>query len=129
MRAGRVLRQLIIARIIAEVPVLGGRVFDKAVEGTATPYVTMGPSYWVDDSSECITSRAQTVQIDIWDEQSNKGVVEDIVDDIAAALSGYADESLLTMHPMNIVLSPRVEDDPDGIHIHGFLQVEAMVEG
>lgn len=129
MRAGRALRQIIIARIKDQVPDLGGRVYDKAVEGTATPYVTMGPSYWVDESVECITSRAQTVQIDIWDTQSNKGQMEDYVDDVTTALVGYADQDLLTMHPMTIAITPQIEDDPDGVHVHGIVRVEAMIDG
>lgn len=129
MRAGRVLRQLIMDRIIDQVPALGGRVYDKAVKTTETPYVTMGPSFWVDESVECITSRAQTVQIDIWHDQSNKGIMEDLVDDVTTALVGYADTDALTMHPMAIAITPQIEDDPDGVHVHGIVRVEAMIDG
>lgn len=133
MRAGRALRRVIMDRIIDRVPGLGGRVYDKAVAGTPSPYVTMGPSYGVDDDAECIEARLITVQVDIWasarteDGDADKGVCEDLTDDVAAALKGWADTDALTMHPMRVTLV-RVMDDPDGLSVHGVVQVEAMVE-
>lgn len=127
MRAGRTLRQLVMARLIEQVPDLGGRVYDRAMETTPYPYATLGPSYWTDDSVECIPGREQTVQIDVWG-SGNKGVVEDIVDDAAAALDGWVDTDALTMHPLRVVLA-RVMDDPQPGVVHGVLQVEAALEG
>lgn len=127
MRAGRVLRQIIIARIKDQVPALGGRVLDKAVEGTAFPYATMGPSYWIDDVAECVLAREVTIQVDVWDVVSNKGACEELTDDIATAVRGWADIALLTMMPLRVSLA-RVMDDPDGEHVHGMVQIEAMVE-
>lgn len=127
MRAGRVLRQIVRARIMAQVPALAGKVFDRATEGLAYPYVTLGPSYWSDTSVQCIEAREITLQIDIWHSQSNKGVLEDLTDDVAAALNGWSDEVALTMHPMRVSLV-RVMDDPDGVSVHGVVQIEAMVE-
>ena len=128
MKAGRVLRQIVRARIMAQVPALAGKVFDRATEGLAYPYATLGPSYWSDTSVQCIEAREITLQIDIWHSQSNKGVLEDLTDDVAAALSGWADTSVLTMHPLSVSLV-RIMDDPDGVSVHGVVQVEAMVEG
>lgn len=127
MKAGRVLRQIVRARIMAQVPALAGKVFDRATEGLAYPYVTLGPSYWSDTSVQCIEAREVTLQIDIWHSQSNKGVLEDLTDDVADALSGWADTSVLTMHPLSVTMV-RVMDDPDGKSLHGVVQVEAMVE-
>ena len=126
MRAGRILRQIVIARIKAQVPALGGRVYDKAAETTASPYVTLGPSYWNDASVECVKARVQTLQIDVWADQSNKGALEDVVDDIAAALDGWADTAALTMQPLRLALV-RIMDDPSGA-VHGVVQVEALLE-
>lgn len=127
MKAGRVLRQIVRARIMAQVPALAGKVFDRATEGLAYPYATLGPSYWSDTSVQCIEAREVTLQIDIWHSQSNKGVLEDLTDDVAAALNGWADTSVLTMHPLSVTMV-RVMDDPDGKSLHGVVQVEAMVE-
>ena len=126
MRAGRVLRQIIIARIADQVPSLTA-VVDRATEGMAYPYATLGASYWTDDSVECIEAREITLQIDLWHSQSNKGVAEDLTDDIATALRGWADTDALTMHPLRVLLV-RVMDDPDGVSVHGVIQVEGLVE-
>lgn len=126
MRAGRALRRIIMNRIIDEVPGLDGKVYDRAAEDTAYPYVTLGPSYWVDDSAECIQARSQTVQVDVWHSGAAKGALEDLVDDVSAALDGWAVDELM-MHPLQVTLA-RVMDDPSGA-LHGVVQVEAMVEG
>ena len=126
MRAGRTLRRIIMDRLIEQVPDVAGRIYDRAIEATQYPYITLGPSYWTDDSAECIHARSQTVQIDIWHD-SNKGVVEDVVDDVSAALDGWADQDALTMHPLRVTLV-RVMDDPEPGIVHGVVQVEAEVE-
>lgn len=126
MRAGRALRRIIMNRIIDVVPDLDGKVYDRAAEDTAYPYVTLGPSFWVDDSAECIQARSQTVQVDVWHSGAAKGALEDLVDDVSAALDGWAVDEL-TMHPLRVTLA-RIMDDPSGA-LHGVVQVEAMVEG
>ena len=126
MRAGRVLRQIVIARLKAQVPALTA-VVDNATEGTAYPFATMGPSNWVPADAECIKARDYSLQIDIWHNHTNKGVTEDIVDDVAAALDGFADTLRLTMHPIQ-VRQAFTQDDPDGMTKHGIVLIEAMVE-
>lgn len=126
MKAGRALRRIIMDRIIAQVPELGGRVYDRAAETTAYPFATLGPSYWSDASVECIEAREQTLQVDLWHSATSKGVLEDLVDAVAAALSGWADTTVLTMQPLRVTLV-RVMDDPAG-GLHGVVQVEAIAE-
>ena len=127
MRAGRTLRQIVRARILDQVPGLNG-VYDRATESSVYPYATLGASYWTDGSVECIEAREITLQIDLWHSQSNKGVAEDMVDEITTALRGWADTDALTMHPLRVSLV-RVMDDPDGQSVHGVIQVEGLVEG
>lgn len=126
MRAGRALRQIVIARLRSQIP--GVPAVDKPTEKTPMPYIVLGPSYWNDASVECIEAREVTLQIDAFDKRTNKGSLEDLTDDIAAALNGWADTDALTMHPMRVTLV-RVMDDPDGVSAHGMVSVEAMVEG
>lgn len=127
MRAGRTLRQIVIARIAAQVPALGGRIYDRATEGTVYPFASMGPSDWVDESVECIKARSIVLQIDVWGSRTNKGALEDLTDDVATALDGFADEVRLTMHPIRVV-SVQVMDDPDGMTVHGIVRIEVDVE-
>ena len=78
----RRLGQIILARIVAEVPELGGRVFDKAAENTVLPYVTLGAIYGVEDDAECIEADEWVVQIDLWDRASNKLKAADLEIDL-----------------------------------------------
>ena len=125
MRAGRALRQIVIARLRDQIP--GVRVVDKPTEKTPMPYIVLGPSYWVNDDAECIEAREVTLQIDAFDRSSNKGSLEDLTDDISTALRGWSDEDELTMHPIQVE-TVRVTDDPDGMSVHGIVIVRAMVE-
>lgn len=127
MRAGRVLRQIIIARIEDRVPALAGKVFAHAAPNEAHPYAAMGPSDWVRDDAECFRSKTITQQIDIYHDAALKGALEDIVDDVSAALEGWEDTDRLTMHPLTVTFA-QITDDPDGMSVHGILTVEAMVE-
>ena len=126
MRAGRTLRQIVIARIADQVPSLTA-VVDNATEGTVYPFASMGPSNWIPADAECIVARDYSLQIDIWHNHTSKGATEDIVDDVAAALDGFADTLRLTMHTIR-VRQAFTRDDPDGVTKHGIVLIEAMVE-
>lgn len=130
MRAGKAVRRAVQDRLIAAVPDLGSRVYDRATKSTAYPYVTLGPSYWTDASVECIEGRTITLQVDVWCSSgaaAGKGDAEDVVDDVATALNGWMDQDALTAHPARVALV-RVMDDPEGC-VHGVVQIEVMVEG
>lgn len=128
MRAGRELRQIVIARIADQVPALTA-VVDDATEDTAYPFASMGPSNWIDASSECIEARDISLQVDLWHSMSvSKGALEDIADDVAAALDGFADTDRLTMHPIRVTLVNGPMSDPDRMSRHSVVMIEAMVE-
>ena len=122
------LQRVIVARLKAAVPSVAGRVYDTPPETAQMPYISIGPSYWNDDSAECISARVETVQVDIWaSNRPDKRAAQDTTDDAAAALGGWAVEDL-AMHPLRVSLV-RVMDDPAPGVVHGVVQVEAMVEG
>lgn len=119
--------QAIRARLIVEVPALGGRVFDRATEGDETPYAAFDTFYAVAADAECIEAEDWTIQIGIYHSMTSKAEVGKIVGQVKAALHGWADTDALTMHPMRVTLV-RVMDDPDGVSVHGVVQIEALVE-
>ncbi|WP_294932188.1 DUF3168 domain-containing protein [uncultured Paracoccus sp.] len=130
MRAGAALRRAVAGRLVAEVPDLGGRVWDRSSKGDILPYVTLGPSYWSDASVQCVAVRAITLQVDVWCSGAagaGKGDAEDVIDDVATALNDWMDQDALTAHPLRVIMV-RVMDDPSGV-VHGVVQVEALVEG
>lgn len=121
------LQRAIVARLKAAVPSVAGRVYDNPPETAAMPYISIGPSYWSDDSAECIRARVETVQVDIWaSNRPDKQAAKDATDEAAAALDGWASD-VLAMHPLRVSLV-RVMDDPTPGVVHGVVQVEAMVE-
>lgn len=126
MRAGRALREMVIARIKDQVTDFNGQVYDRAIKRSTFPYCALGPSSWVDDSAGCIKARSQTLQIDIFT-TGNKGLCEDLTDDVAGALDDWGDDDALAMHPLRVILV-RVINDPDPEIAHGIVQIEAMVE-
>lgn len=126
MKAGRALRQMIIARLISTVPEFGSRVYDKATETAPYPYATMGPSSWFGDDADCIEGRVWSLQIDLWHSEASKGECEDLVDAVSTALKGWAGNNVVAMHPIEVRLV-RVLDDPSG-DVHGVVQIEIEVE-
>lgn len=126
MRAGRRLRQLVIARIEDQVAELAGKVFDQALASTAYPYATLGGSDWINQADDCGPARLQSLQIDIWHSGASKGELEDLTDDVSAALDAFADEDALTMHKIEVTLV-RVIDDPSG-DVHGIVQIQVNLE-
>ena len=123
------LQRVIVARLKAAVPSVQGRVYDNPPETAAMPYISIGPSYWNDDSAECIRARVETVQVDIWaSNRPDKRAAKDATDEVAAALDGWQDTDALTMHPLRVSLV-RIMDDPTPGVVHGVVQVECAVEG
>ena len=121
------LQRVIVARLKEAVPSVAGRVYDNPPETAAMPYISIGPSYWNDDSAECIRARLETVQIDVWaSNRPDKQAAKDATDDVVLALDGWASD-VLAMHPLRVALV-RVMDDPSPGVVHGVVQVEAMVE-
>ena len=122
------LQRVIVARLKAAVPAVAGRVYDGPREDAQMPYISIGASYWSDDSAECITARRETVQVDIWASvRPDMSMCKDVTDAATVALDGWADTDALTMSGLTVALA-RVVRDPDGTTAHGIVQVEAMVE-
>ena len=121
------LQRVIVARLKAAVPSVAGRVYDTPPETAQMPYISIGPSYWNDDSAECIRARVETIQCDIWaSNRPDKRAAKDATDEVAAALDGWAVEDL-AMHPLRVSLVRVMDDLAPGV-VHGVVQVEAMVE-
>lgn len=121
------LQRAIVARLKAAVQSVAGRVYDNPPETAGMPHISIGPSYWSDDSAECIRARVETLQIDVWaSNKPDKRSAKDATDAVADALDGWSVDEL-AMHPLRVTLV-RVMDDPSPGVVHGVVQVEAMVE-
>lgn len=123
----RRLGQIILARIAAEVPELGGRALDKATETTPFPYVTLGAIYGVEQDVECIEADDWTVQVDVWDRNTSKLKMAELAGKVRRALKGWADTNSVTMGVLRVG-PPRIMDDPDLRTVHAVLLVESVLE-
>jgi len=126
------LQDLIISKLKADPKVsalVADRVYDGVPKDPTFPYISMGASDFRTDDAECINSREETIQIDCWVRKNGrKWPCKEIVDAIVGALRNVTGElSNGTLVGLNIELS-RVLDDPDGITVHGVVQVTGLVD-
>lgn len=105
------------------------RIWDSPPNKPEFPYITLGAIDTVRDDADCIRSRDETVQIDIWvREGGRKWPCKEIVDAVVDALldvEGELQKGALVSLNIGVV---RVLDDPDGITVHGVVQVTALIE-
>jgi hypothetical protein len=110
--------------------VVGTRIYDRPVPNAAFPFITFGPTSIVPVQDDCLLSRTETFQLDIWStDQSGKVEAKQICDLVIAALNGVEaelEEGYAT--DLRVVLA-QVMDDPDGKTVHGVVQIEAMIDG
>lgn len=123
----RRLGQLIIARVAAEVPELGGRVSDWNIESEAFPNATIDTAYGVETDAECIEADAWVIQLSVWDINSNTLKHAQLGDKVRQALKGWSDTDEVTMAPLRVG-PPVVTRDTDGLTMRARLMVEANVE-
>lgn len=110
---------------------VSGRVYDVPMDGVSYPHISFGPSSFTPERRDCITSRTEVFQIDVWArdglrQQPCKAIVDTVVDLLDQPQIALADPYSLAR--MELVLS-RVVRDPDGITTHGVVQFECEVEG
>lgn len=123
------LQRVIVARLKSAVPAVGGRVLDNPYEQADMPFIRIGRIDGYDASVECIEAEDMTVTVNVFASRyPTSAAAKDITWAVKAALKGWADTDVLTMHPLHV---PRcfVMDDPDPGVLHGVVMVEAMVEG
>lgn len=105
------------------------RVFDNAPPDAPAPYLSFGPSDWVEDDADCIVAREETVQIDAWSRmQGSKASAKDLCDAVFDALHLEQVDLGTAAVASLYVERVRVLRDPDGITAHGVVTVRAMVE-
>ena len=126
------LQDLILARLKgwpALTAILGGRVYDGPPSKPTFPYISLGPSDVVPMDADCFHDREETIQIDVWHrDQGRRWQCKATVDAVKDALHEYAgDLATHALVELRVELA-RVMDDPDGITVHGVVQVTALIE-
>lgn len=112
--------------------IVGQRIFDgpPASRKWRKPYISFGPSYAVDEDTDCIEGRECTLQLDCWSrDQGRLGPCRDLADAVDRSLHK---SELSGADPFAIsavrTVSNRVFRDPDVITAHGIVQIRATVE-
>ena len=107
----------------------GDRIYDGPEPGAELPYITFGPSDYVEDDSAGIIARIVSLQIDCWAGTNGRlRPALEMADAVKAALH-KVDLSLPTYAvPLIVFNSVRAFVDADGVTGHGVVTIEAHVE-
>lgn len=127
------LQKLIFERLTTYAPLvglIGQRVYDKPAKDVVSPYISFGPQdFNTAEEAECVDVEVHTLQLDCWSvAQDGKQEAQAILAAMKRALHRFVvepqDGALVSIE----VVLVRVVDDPDGITVHGIMQVEAVME-
>lgn len=133
MSASLAYQEAIVAALKANATVaalVADRVFGRPPVGAAFPYISIGASDFVPTDDECIDSREETLQIDVWDRSDGRlNPCRGVVDAVYVALH----QTTLTLDDPYANVETNVELvrvflDADGLTAHGVVQVMAMIE-
>ena len=126
---GGALQKGIYAALTAAPAIAGGRVFDRAPEGAAFPYITIGDEQVLDDGNACDDGWEVFSDIHVWSRPAagSKLEVKDLVASIVAVLVNQT--IIVTGFLVVISQVERVEymRDPDGLTEHGVLTVRHVL--
>lgn len=134
MSASSALQKAIIAAMRGDATLsalVGDRIYDEPPSGATKPFVSLGPTSFFPDPRDCIPTRIETVQIDVWTAGQNR---RQPCKAICNAVEGVLDGATLSLDDpyalgtCDLTLG-RVLDDPDGITKHGVLQFRCEVTG
>lgn len=117
---------------------LVGGVFDRvqrnsdgttaaSVWGAQQGYISFGAEYTIHSYVECVTKQNPTLQIDIWSRQVGRIHAKRIMAEVLRVLRSIDSLDDNALGSVDISLT-RLMADPDGLTIHGVIQVEFAVE-
>ena len=132
MSASAELQKAILDHLLADPAVsalISGRLYDGAPADAAFPHAEFGPGDFVPERGACLTSRIETLQIDVWARDAGrKRICGAVVDAMHAALDDTAIPIAAPYRIVTLEASGRTMPDPDGITWHGIVTVTAEVE-
>lgn len=133
MSASRALQDVVLATLLGDAAVsaaVGGRVYDGPPEGVVYPYISFGPASFRPQRFQCVSSKEEVLQIDVWTAGNGRGwPCKDIVE---AVVSAVDDAGLSLPDPYAVsrcdVEIARVVPDPEPQVWHGIVQLVAEIE-
>jgi hypothetical protein len=105
-------------------------VYDRVPEdpwGTIRGYITFGPEFTVYEDDDCIRIEEINLQLDVWSRQVGRVHCKQIVDRVRQVLLALPE---FTDHALVLAEAPlsRVSPDPDGLTMHGIINLRFVVE-
>lgn len=98
---------------------VGARVYDRAPDDVAFPYVSLGPESAQPFEAQLLDGWDMSLQIDTWSRKTGRVECRQIMAAIYAALHGAA--LAVSGHALVMVVLQlqTTMDDPDGVTVHG----------
>lgn len=119
---------LVLSNDGAVVALVGDRIYDRVPKKARTPYISFGPSDTLTDDADCMPTRVETLQIDVWSEyQGGKSEAKRICDAVKACLHDQPLEMTNNALEHIAIRQVQVFDDADGVTVHGVVNVEATI--
>lgn len=126
--ASLALQGAINVRVRAQVPAVGGRVFDRVPADVAFPYVELGEAQALDDGAQCHDGQELFATLHVWSREVGQVECKTIAGAVRAAVHeadldlGAAFQFLEIAHQ-----DTRYLKDPDGLTSHAVLTFRSLV--
>jgi hypothetical protein len=128
--ASLALQKALAARLAAQCPALGGRVFDAVPQKVAHPYLAIGETQVIDDGADCIDGLEIFVTLHVWSRAVGAVEARGLCESVRLALRGWSPD--LSESGCDCVdlswRDARVMRDPDGLTTHGIVTLKALVD-
>lgn len=103
-------------------------IFDRAAQGTAFPYITIGDAVIHDWSTKSATGTQQLVEIHIWSREGGRKQAAEIMD----MVYGLLHNGSLTVEAQALVMirfvSSNLQLESDGWTYHGAMRLRVLLE-
>jgi hypothetical protein len=134
MTSGEELQRLLYSTLKADsaVMAIAAGVYDSVPAdpfgSEKTAYISFGPVDASEDDAECISSQRVTVQLDVWSRATGSLECKTLTDLVRKALHRKSLELTENALVDTWVELTRVFKDPDGVTLHGVVQVTVLIE-
>jgi len=110
------------------IQLVGSRAYDRVPENVVFPYISLGPTFDVEDDADCISGSDISIQIDAWSRAVGFPEVKRISNAVRNAL--HQRDLQLTENALALIQCRgiRILRDPDGLTSHGVVDINAFVE-
>ena len=122
-------QKALVARLRAEVAEVSGRVYDRAPDNAAFPFVEIGDVVTTPLDAQAMRGGEALWQIDVWSRRGGRVEARRIMGAVYDALHWHALALEAGAAVLCRVSARRDMDDPDGVTAHGIVEVTILTDG